>query len=226
MNYEKQIVVSEDGSCTLRIEALKESYHSLHGALTESNFVYIETGLKYWHLNNSNKPCSVLEIGYGTGLVTYLSYLASHAYNIGIEYTAIEAYPLTKEETQLLKYDLLFKGTANQPKHSDFTACPWEKETQVSPNFKLFKQIVFFQNFHSKSKFDLIFYDAFGAHAQPDLWDTQWMQKSFDLLNSGGIWVSYCAKGAVRRSLKEVGFTVERLPGPPGKRHMMRAIKP
>ena len=93
-------------------------------------------------------------------------------------------------------------------------------------NFKFIKSKIHFEKFQSSQLFDVIYYDAFGAHAQPELWEPRWMKKCYDLLSVGGVWVSYCAKGSVRRGLEEAGFQVSRLPGPPGKREMLRAVKP
>lgn len=226
MNHEKKIVLTKDGSYTLRIDALKESYHSLHGALTESEFIYLNHGLHFWQENNQGKRCRILEIGYGTGLISYLSYLAAQKSQTGMDYTAIEPYPLTSEESELLIYDNLFEISKNQLSHKDFSKLLWEKSLAILPEFNLLKKKILFEHFKSTISFDLIFFDAFGAHVQPDLWGTEWMRKSYNLLRSGGVWVSFCAKGSVRRSLQEVGFEVERLEGPPGKREMLRAIKP
>lgn len=225
MNFKKSWVLTKDGSSTLKINSLKETYHSLHGAVTESEFVYVNNGLHFWCETNPDSNPIILEMGYGTGLLTYLSFLNHLKTKIKIEYTSIEAYPLSLEELARLNYTRFFELQSDLS-FLEFSKLPWEIVHQLSPTFSLQKQKVFFEKFKSKNVFDIIYYDAFGAHAQPDLWEKKWMEKCFDLLNSGGVWVSFCAKGTVRRALQEVGFEVDRLPGPPGKREMLRAVKP
>jgi len=222
MKLDRTQVLTKDGSSTLKIEAFRETYHSHHGARTESEFVYIERGLRFWQEANPLLSCSVLEMGYGTGLISYLSYLY-HSPS-PINYTAIEAYPLSQDEIKLLNYS---QCIASEKLHTfdEFSKLSWEQQHQLNANFNFIKREILFEQFNTKQLFDLIFYDAFGAHAQPELWEEQWMKKCYDLLNPKGVWVSYCAKGSVRRALQAVGFEVERLPGPPGKREMLRAVK-
>jgi tRNA U34 5-methylaminomethyl-2-thiouridine-forming methyltransferase MnmC len=142
-----------------------------------------------------------------------------------IHYTSIEAYPLHIKELQKLNYSQRL-NSESKISFSEFSAFSWEIEHSLSPLFSFVKNQILFQQFTATRQFDLIFYDAFGAHAQPELWEKKWIKKCHDMLNKGGVWVSFCAKGSVRRALQEVGFTVERLAGPPGKREMLRAIKP
>ena len=164
-------------------------------------------------------------MGYGTGLLSYVNFLDHLKTQIKIDYTSIEAYPLSLKELGRLNYNRFFEEKKSFS-FTEFSELTWEVAHQLSPIFTLQKQKSFFEEYKSKNLFDIIYYDAFGAHAQPDLWEIEWMEKCFDLLNYGGVWVSFCAKGSVRRALQEVGFKVERLPGPPGKREMLRAVKP
>tara|TARA_B100000989_G_scaffold295687_1_gene277258 strand:- start:815 stop:1144 length:330 start_codon:yes stop_codon:yes gene_type:complete len=108
----------------------------------------------------------------------------------------------------------------------DFSELPWNSINQIIPKYSFLKRNIFFEDFKSEKLYDVTYYDAFGSHAQPNLWEIEWMKKCFDHLNNGGLWISFCAKGSVRRGLQKVGFDVERIPGPPGKREMLRAIKP
>lgn len=225
MQHEKKHIQTEDGSWTLRIEKLKETYHSRHGAVTESNFVYINEGFNYWSNQHPSYTCRVLELGYGTGLTAYLSYLEAEKQQKRIDFTSLEAYPLSKDELSLLQYHQFFEGLETVVSYDEFSNLDWERFQAVSPYFNLLKNRIYFEDFKTKNSFDLIYYDAFGAHAQPELWQPQWMKKCYELLVSGGVWVSYCAKGSVRRGLEAAGFTVTRLSGPPGKREMLRAIK-
>ncbi|MDA7777760.1 tRNA (5-methylaminomethyl-2-thiouridine)(34)-methyltransferase MnmD [Flavobacteriaceae bacterium] len=225
MNFRKSWVPTKDGSYTIKINSLKETYHSLHGAVTESEFVYVKNGLRFWQNTHPEAKAAVLEMGYGTGLLAYLNFLDQFDSKMNIDYTALEAYPLTITDLERLNYDR-FIASEECISFLQFSKLEWEKVHQLTTDYSLLKREILFEKFESKTLFDVIYYDAFGAHAQPDLWNTEWMKKCFDLLNHGGVWVSFCAKGSVRRALQEVGFVAERLPGPPGKREMLRAVKP
>ena len=198
----KVSITTEDGTSTLYIEELKEVYHSRKGALTESQFVYINEGLKYWSKESSNAICRVLEIGYGTGLVAFLTYLNSSKIKKKIDYTSLEAYPVSTRNLEELNYNQLFKEKDSTQSFEEFSKLKWELKHQIAPNFSMIKKEILFEKFKSRDMYDIIFYDAFGAHAQPEIWATELMKKCFDILNPGGVWVSYCAKGSVRRSLK------------------------
>ena len=225
MNHKKKQIKTEDGSITYRIEALKENYHSLHGAVTESRFVYLTEGFNFWTQRNKHSECNILELGYGTGLISYLSFLESDKFRKYINYTSLEPYPLKLDEVYLLKYDQFFKNSIDLMTFNKFSALSWGVAQDISPYFKIIKKETCFEDYKSHKFFDLIYYDAFGAHAQPELWEPKLMKKCYSLLHPGGVWVSYCAKGSVRRGLKDSGFSVFRLPGPPGKREMLRAVK-
>ncbi|MAC92098.1 MAG: SAM-dependent methyltransferase [Flavobacteriaceae bacterium] len=225
MYLKKSSILTKDGSSTLRIDSLNESYHSLHGAVTESEFVYLDNGLRFWQKSHSAPKASVLEIGYGTGLLAFLSFLNQLNNKMEIDYTSLEAYPLKIKDLERLNYNSFFESNQHQS-FLDFSKLPWNNINQIIPKYSILKHNIFFEDFKSEKLYDIIYYDAFGFHAQPNLWEIEWMKKCFDLLNNGGLWISFCAKGSVRRGLQKVGFDVERLPGPPGKREMLRAIKP
>jgi len=156
--------------------------------------------------------------------MSYLTLQYSENKQKELEFTSLEAYPLTSVELETLNYGSYFK---NSPivSFKKFSNLPWEKTQEVSQNFKLLKKAIKFENFLIDEVYDVIFYDAFGFHAQPELWSYNCMKKCNDLMAPSGVWVSYCAKGGVRRDLETIGFEVSRLPGPPGKREMLRAIK-
>ena len=220
----KEVFLTSDGSPSLRVEEIKETYHSRHGALTESTHVYIDMGLDYWINNNYKNELSIFEMGLGTGLNAYLAYVFSKVKKVNINYHSIDKFPLLEEELHSLK----MKSVLPNPEHTDFYhalhSCSWEKELPQD-GFLFSKSKIDFLDLDVSQKFDIIFYDAFGYHAQPELWQKKPIELCFQLLNPGGVWVSYCAKGVVRRTLQEVGFQVSRLKGPPGKREMLRAIK-
>lgn len=225
MDLKKSWILTKDGSSTLRIDSLNESYHSLHGAVTESEFVYLDNGLRFLQKSHSASKASVLEIGYGTGLLAFLSFLNQLNNKMEIDYTSLEAYPLKIKDLERLNYNSFFESNQHLS-FLDFSKLPWNNINQIVPEFSILKLDIFFENFKSEKLYDIIYYDAFGFHAQPNLWEIEWMKKCFDLLNNDGLWISFCAKGSVRRGLQKVVFDVESLPGPPGKREMLRAIKP
>jgi tRNA U34 5-methylaminomethyl-2-thiouridine-forming methyltransferase MnmC len=211
----RRIMHTEDGSLTLHVPDVDETYHSKHGAVQESMHVFIENGL----LTFAPQPLRILEVGFGTGLNLILTFLHAEG---PIHYTALEPFPLEPDiihEMQSLYSD-------NQELFISIHDQEFKADVMLKPGFVLRKERQFLQQFCSESKFDLIYFDAFGPRVEPDLWNTRVLQRCFNLLKPGGVWVSYCAKGEVRRSLQEVGFLIERLPGPPGKREMLRARKP
>lgn len=211
---EKRLLQTADGSWTLHIPEVEETYHSRHGAAQESMHVFIDNGLKHC----SNEHIKILEVGLGTGLNVILSLLNAHN---AIEYQGIEPYPIDKK----LVEDLIStsEGYAQLYQYIHFSTT--DEPIPLGNDFTLIKHQLKFLDFKCSVGFDIIYYDAFGPRVEPSLWTLEAMQKCYDLLNPGGIWVSYCAKGEVRRNLIAVGFQVERLPGPPGKREMLRAKK-
>ena len=225
MKFSKKLFKTNDGSFSIKVDKLNESYHSIHGAITESKFVYIQEGLSYWNETNKKSDCKIFEMGYGTGLNAYLSYIESQKYLKKISYTTVELYPLSFKEIKALNYGEFFKNKNQFLTFDDFSKVKWEYSQQLSKIFNLLKKEVDFEKFKFDEKYDIIFYDAFGYHAQPKLWEIKYMKKCYDMLNPGGVWVSYCAKGNVRRGLEKSGFEVVRLTGPPGKREILRALK-
>lgn len=210
-----------DGSNTLYSEELQESYHSLNGAVQESNHVYIEAGLKHANL----KTINILEIGLGTGLNALLSWKEAIHSKLSINYVAIEAYPLNANLLELVNYkriDPLLPENAFEKLHD----CQWEINNSLDINhFTFTKHNQDFTNHRIIGMFDLIYFDAFAPDKQPEMWKESLLEKLFEALNPNGIFVTYCAKGEIRRSLQRVGFFVERIPGPIGKREMLRATK-
>jgi tRNA U34 5-methylaminomethyl-2-thiouridine-forming methyltransferase MnmC len=221
-----KIIITSDGSHSIYIPELNEHYHSIHGAIQESKHVFIEAGLK--HFISSPAPPShinILEIGFGTGLNAFLTFIEARNANLKIKYTTIEAFPLKKEIVEELNYvselDSDLKDTFDQLHYSD-----WEKEISISENFILRKIGKPLQNVNLKAKeFDLIYFDAFGPPVQPEMWTESVFSKIAEATKPNGIFVTYCAKGEVKRTLKKAGFNIENLPGPPGKREMVRGLK-
>lgn len=212
-----------DGSSTIYNSELDENYHSTHGALQEANHVFIQNGLKKALLDfKSNKVIHLLEVGLGTALNCFLTYKYVQSTNIQINYCGIESFPLSLDIIHQLNYKLSIQ------EKSEFEAlhtANWNKSVEIADNFILNKQHLIFQNYKHNQLFNLVYFDAFGPRVEHRLWDIKIFEKIFKMLTVDGILVTYCAKGQVRRDLIEVGFKVERLDGPPGKREMLRAVK-
>ncbi len=219
---EREIVVTADGSKTIFIKEWNEHYHSTHGALQEAQHVFLQHGL----YTKSDDYLTVLEMGFGTGLNALLTYFASEKRNQYIHYIGVEAFPPSKEELEVMDYD---QFTSNPEATSVYRAlhqAEYNKTTSISEHFVLEKIQQTFEDFTPKSEsIDLIFYDAFGPRVQPHLWTIERFEPLYQSLVKGGVLVTYCAKGQVKRDLKSLGFLVETLPGPPGKREMIRATK-
>lgn len=221
----RHIITTADGSKTIQIEEWNEQYHSIHGAIQEAKHVFIKHGLLFCYNNlNVQNQLSILEIGFGTGLNTFMTVLKSNDLSVDINYTGIEAYPVPFDEVQLLNYADLLDPDSKYCFDSIHQA-NWEEWTVITPIFKLQKQKKFFQNIEDQNVYDLIYFDAFGARVQPDLWTVDMFKRMYTALKTNGVLVTYSAKGSVRRAMQDVGFVIERLKGPPGKREMLRAIK-
>ncbi|WP_179333147.1 tRNA (5-methylaminomethyl-2-thiouridine)(34)-methyltransferase MnmD [Winogradskyella costae] len=221
----RNIITTSDGSKTIQIEEWNEQYHSIHGAIQEANHVFLKHGLLFYSMQvSSTQPISILEIGFGTGLNAFLTLIKAEKDNLNLNYTGIEAYPVQPEEINQLNYVELISQT-HQAVFEKMHETPWEESCAITPKFQLKKQQKFFKDIDSKDNFDIIYFDAFGARVQPDLWTEDIFKIMFEALKTNGILVTYSAKGSVRRAMQAVGFVVERLPGPPGKREMLRAQK-
>lgn len=220
----RRIITTGDGSNTIQIEDWNEQYHSIHGAIQEANHVFIKHGLLFFIENFQNRgPIHILEIGFGTGLNTFLTLLKSGETKTQIHYTGVEAFPVKEEEISQLNYVKELK--ANAELFSELHDSSWEIQQDVTDTFKLIKQQKEFKDIEDKDSYDIIYFDAFGARVQPELWTEDIFKKMFDALKINGVLVTYSAKGSVRRAMQAVGFKVEKLPGPPGKREMLRAFK-
>lgn len=217
----REIIITSDGSTTIHLPEWNEQYHSKHGAIQEAYHVFIKNGLRAFN----NGKITILEIGFGTGLNSFITYLEAQKANLIIDYVGVEAYPLKGEEIEKLNYvdELGVKAFAED--FSLMHSLSWNVKHDLNESFSLTKREQFFDKIEDEDTFNLIYFDAFGARVQPDLWTVEIFQKMYNALKSNGILVTYSAKGSVRRAMQEVGFEVERLPGPPGKREMLRATK-
>jgi tRNA U34 5-methylaminomethyl-2-thiouridine-forming methyltransferase MnmC len=223
----RNIITTADGSKTIQIEEWNEQYHSVHGAIQEAYHVFIKHGLYYFNEQHSNlkQPISVLEIGYGTGLNAFITLIEAEKLNVDINYVGVEAYPVTIDEIQQLNYPTALKAENKAHLFDCLHTSSWNKKNEIDKGFALRKLEKTFFEIDDKNIFDIIYFDAFGARVQPELWTEVIFQKMYDALKTHGILVTYSAKGSVRRAMQAVGFKVEKLPGPPGKREMLRALK-
>ena len=221
---EKQIILTQDGSHSIYSDEFGVSYHSRYGAIQESRHVYIERGLYSRVL--TQKKMSILEIGFGTGLNALLTLLEAEKRELQVYYEAVEAYPVTEEQAVLLNYPTQLGRPDLSAPFLALHTLPWNETQQITPAFEFKKVNIHFEDLSYEPVFDLIYFDAFAPNAQPHLWELPVLSTMYAALKEEGVLVTYCAKGSVKRTLKSLGFKVESLPGPPGKREMTRCIKP
>lgn len=217
----RKIIQTQDGSNTIYLTDLDEHYHSKHGAIQEAYHVFIKSGLDLF----KDKSISILEMGFGTGLNAFITLLETEISHQKIDYVGIEAFPVTFDEAVLMNYVSDLKALEKQDLFDKMHNSNWEEKVCLTDNFCLTKRKQFFNDIIDNDAFDLIYFDAFGYRAQPECWSTEIFQRMYNSLKLNGVLVTYAARGVVKRSMIEVGFTVEKLPGAPGKREMFRARK-
>lgn len=219
----REVITTKDGSKTIHLPEWNESYHSQHGAYQEAMHVFITSGLKQFTL--PGKPISVLEVGFGTGLNALLTLIHAKE-NTPIFYTGLEAFPVDQLELDALNYPDIEQLQAHSAVYQKMHAAEWNKWAEINPGFSLFKFQEKLQDFKPEEEtFDLVYFDAFGPRVQPELWHLSILKRLFAAMKKGSVFVTYCCKGQVRRDLIHTGFDVEKIPGPPGKREMLRAFK-
>jgi tRNA U34 5-methylaminomethyl-2-thiouridine-forming methyltransferase MnmC len=220
LNLKREIIQTNDGSTTIHLPEWNESYHSKHGAIQEAYHVFIKNGFSLFE----GEPISVLEIGFGTGLNCFITYLEAKKKNQQINYVGVEAYPVAFEEAMQMNYPAAIDGSEahifNQMHESD-----WEQKSQVTANFLLTKRKQFFQDIKDENAFDLIYFDAFGFRVQPELWSEEIFAAMFKALRPNGVLVTYACRTSIKNAMLSAGFSVKKLPGAPGKREMLRANK-
>lgn len=220
MSREIKVITSGDGSQTLYLPDQDESYHSVHGALTESLHVFISAGM---HQFPALSELRLFEFGFGSGLNALLTALEAEKNQQVVQYTAIEKYPLEASITAQLKYA---SDPETQALFQEIHQAEWDKSVKLTPHFTLQKWYGGMEKLlQVQTSFHLIYFDAFAPRVQPELWTIDMFSRLFSLLEDGGLLVTYCAKGEVKRNMKAAGFFVEAIPGPPGKREMTRAWK-
>lgn len=214
------IVLTTDGSHTLYVPEIDECYHSTHGAIQESQHIFINTAQRYC----SKNEIRILEIGFGTGLNALLSFVEAEKSGKKIYFHSLEKYPVSEKKAQQLNYSTLC-GLPNNSIFEKMHNAAWNTAVSISDRFTLEKTECDFTTNSLPYTYDVIFFDAFSPEKQPEMWSENQFAKIFAASENGAILSTYCAKGWVRRAMQSAGFIVERLPGPPGKREILRATK-
>ncbi|WP_274476300.1 tRNA (5-methylaminomethyl-2-thiouridine)(34)-methyltransferase MnmD [Mangrovimonas aestuarii] len=223
---ERKIITTADGSKTIYIPEWNEHYHSKHGAIQEAYHVFVEYGLRYFlETNKPKQDLNILEIGFGTGLNAFITLLESIRDGFAVNYTGVEAFPVSLEQALAMDYPKELNVDEVQNLFVKLHETQWEETAEITSIFSLHKRELKFEEITDETKYDLVYFDAFGARVQPELWTEDIFEIMYKALKNSGVLVTYSAKGSVRRAMQSVGFTVERLPGPPGKREMLRATK-
>lgn len=217
-------IITKDGSHTISIPELGVTYHSHHGAIQESLHVFINAGLLA--SDAFREPgMTILEMGFGTGLNALLTLTETEKTKRAVHYTAIELFPLLDEEINKLNYCEQLGKPELESAFKQLHTCEWEKKVAITDYFTINKKRINLIDYADDQQVNLIYFDAFAPTAQPELWTKDIYKKLFAMLSPKGILVTYCSKGEVRRNMQAAGFTIEKIPGPPGKREMVRAIK-
>ena len=214
----REIIKTLDGSVTIHLPEMNESYHSKFGAIQEAYHVFIQNGLALFQ----GRPISILEIGFGTGLNSFITYMESLKSNHHVNYVGVEAYPVAMEEVAQLNYVSQLQAETEMEKFTLMHSANWGEAIDISNNFTLTKRKQFFSEIDDVSSFDLIYFDAFGYPAQPELWSAEIFAKMRNALRKDGVLVTYACRTVIRKAMIEAGFETEKLPGPPGKREMLR----
>lgn len=228
----REIVTTEDGSSTIFLPEWNESYHSKHGAIQEANHVFIQNGLA---LMKEKQAISILELGFGTGLNVLMSALFAKNNEWSLRYTSLEKFPVLEQEFSGLNYaeairkldpEKAVDSTQMQQLYRTIMQTEWHHFQEIQPNFQLKKvETDFFAFEYPSETYDLVYFDAFGARVQPELWTENMFEKIYGSMKKDGVLTTYASNGNARRAMIAVGFQVEKRPGPPGKREMLIAIK-
>ena len=217
----REIIITDDGSTTIRIPEWDENYHSTHGAIQEAKHVFIKNGLDLFQNQDS---ISILEIGFGTGLNAFITFLET-LNKEKVNYVGVEAYPISAEEVLQMNYVSELQAADFKSIFQTMHNCSWEIDNLITAKFSLTKRKQFFQDIEDKNQFNLIYFDAFGFPLQPELWSEVIFKKMYEALLPKGVLVTYACRTPIRKAMLTAGFSVEKLPGAPGKREMLRATK-
>lgn len=222
---QREVIITKDGSTTFYIPELNENYHSTNGAILEAQHVFLKHGMHYYLDRFPANEISILEIGFGTGLNAWLTWLEAEKMNVKVNYVGVEAFPIATHELTMLNYAKILKDEDENAKFEYLHAVNWNENHQLDAIFSLLKMEQFFENIDFKNQFDIIYFDAFGFDVQPDLWSTTILKKMYDSLKVKGLLTTYACRTVIKKNLQEVGFVTQKLPGAPGKREMLVGFK-
>lgn len=217
----REIITTDDGSVTFYLPDMNENYHSRFGAIQEAYHVFIQNGLAL----TKGQSIAVLEIGFGTGLNCFITYFESLKTGQEIDYTGVEAYPIAADEAAQLNYVSQLGADDKQEVFDKMHTMAWGEKIQLDQKFTLTKRQQFFQDIDDVNLYDLIYFDAFGYPSQPELWSEEIFAKMYAALKSEGILVTYACRTVIKKAMISAGFSVKKVPGPPGKREMLVAFK-
>ncbi len=217
----REIIITKDGSSSILLPEWNETYHSKFGAIQEAKHVFIKNGLDLFQ----SKPISILEIGFGTGLNALITLLEADNKKQVINYVGVEAYPVEINEIQLLNYAEELYASDKKELFIKMHESNWGKSNAITDFFSLTKKKQFFNEINDEDAFNLIYFDAFGFRVQPELWNEEMFEKMYQALKTGGVLVTYACRTSIKNAMLQAGFKIEKLPGAPGKREMLRAIK-
>ena len=217
-----ELIQTEDGSHSLHSSKFDASYHSLHGAIQETQTVFIDAALNF--KSAFNKQISILGVGFGTGLNAFMTYLEANKQKLDIQYTGVEAYPIDMHLAEQLNYPEMLEANSEQGSFLDMHRSE-NNFDRLSLHFNFCKRTIPVEELDYKEIFDIIYYDAFAPSTQPELWKTDILTQMFRALKPNGLLTTFCAKGSFKRCLKSIGFRIEAIPGPIGKREITRAHK-
>ncbi len=217
-----EIIITQDGSSSIYIPELDETYHSKFGAIQEAKHVFIKNGLD---LFENGSEISILEIGFGTGLNALITMLEAEKRNLKINYVGVEAYPIALEEILQLNYVEQLDSPEKQSDFEKMHASNWEEEIVINSCLTLTKRKQSFADITDENTFDLIYFDAFGFTVQPELWNEVIFEIMYKSLKNVGILTTYACRTSIKNAMQHAGFQTLKLPGAPGKREMLRALK-
>ena len=218
----RKIIITGDGSATIQIDGWNETYHSKHGAIQEALYVFIDKGFRLC----KGPKISILEMGFGSGLNAFITLMEADRQNLKVHYTTVEAFPVAQEEWHQLNYPEQLNAERFATQFEALHNSPWGQEVAISQNFTFLKRKQLFEDVADENLYSLIYFDAFGARVQPELWGESIFKKMYNALCPDGVLVTYASNSMARKAMLACGFLVEKLPGPPGKREMLRAKKP
>jgi len=220
-----KVVETNDGSSTIVLEEFGITYHSKHGALQESNHVFIDAGLNYYLQHSPGKDVRIFEMGFGSGLNCLLTYAGTSGLSVNVHYTALDLYPLPGDIWRQLNYCKLAAVESYSDIFTSMHMSNWNNESQLSSRFALSKVIGDIRNFSTRQLYDVVYFDAFSQESNPDQWTAEVFSSIYNSVSDNGLLVTYSSKVIVRRALEQAGFLVQKIPGPYGKREIVRALK-